>query len=108
MNIEENSLSGAIELCGDKLQYVHIGESHRGYLGSGQVKWEELFRGLVRAKYKGPLTFESFSSKVVNARLSNDLCVWRNLWDDSEDLARTAKEFIDAQLDAAMRCSVER
>ena len=37
MNIEEGSLSAAVEACGDLLGYVHIGESHRGYLGSGKL-----------------------------------------------------------------------
>ena len=36
MNIEEGSLSAAVETCGDLLGYVHVGESHRGYLGSGE------------------------------------------------------------------------
>ena len=39
--------------------------------------------------YTGPVTFESFSSAVVHPDLSNNLAVWRNLWDDSEDLGRT-------------------
>jgi hypothetical protein len=37
MNIEEGDLAGAIERCGSKCGYVHIGESHRGYLGTGTV-----------------------------------------------------------------------
>ncbi len=40
--------------------------------------------------YRGPITFESFSSTVVSATLSNDLAIWRNLWDDGADLARHA------------------
>ncbi len=62
--------------CG---RYVHIGESHRGYLGTGSVDFGALFRALAAADYRGPLTFESFSSAVVSPSLSNTLCVWRNL-----------------------------
>ena len=61
------------------LRYVHIGESHRGYLGTGSVDFPALFRALAAAGYQGPLTFESFSSAVVSPSLSNTLCVWRNL-----------------------------
>lgn len=60
-------------------RYIHIGESHRGYLGTGSVDFQGLFRGLAAIDYKGPLTFESFSSAVVSPSLSNTLCVWRNL-----------------------------
>ena len=60
-------------------RYVHIGESHRGYLGTGSVDFGALFRALAAAGYEGPLTFESFSSAVVSPSLSNTLCVWRNL-----------------------------
>jgi sugar phosphate isomerase/epimerase len=60
-------------------RYVHIGESHRGYLGTGSVDFPGLFRALAATGYAGPLTFESFSSEVVNLALSNTLCVWRNL-----------------------------
>ncbi len=62
--------------CG---RYVHIGESHRGYLGTGSVDFGALFRALAASDYRGPLTFESFSSAVVSPSLSNTLCVWRNL-----------------------------
>ncbi|CAI5487802.1 unnamed protein product [Closterium sp. Naga37s-1] len=79
MNIEESSLADAVALCGSKLGYVHIGESHRGYLGSGTVDFPQLFRALARAQYRGPITFESFSSEVVSPTLSNTLAVWRNL-----------------------------
>ena len=65
--------------CALRGRYVHIGESHRGYLGTGSVDFGALFRALASADYRGPLTFESFSSAVVSPSLSNTLCVWRNL-----------------------------
>ena len=91
----------AIEDCGDRLGYFHIGESHRGYLGTGMVNFTEVFRSLARIGYQGPIAFESFSSAVVDPALSNMLGVWRNLWSDGYDLARHAKAFMEAQLVAA-------
>ena len=61
-------------------RYVHIGESHRGYLGTGSVPWEPFWRGLAEMGYTGPLTFESFSSAVASKSLSQTLCVWRDLY----------------------------
>ena len=80
--------------CGDRLGYVHIGENHRGYLGSGHIDFGAFFGALAEIDFRGPVTFESFSSAVVAPGLSNDLAIWRNLWDDGFDLATHARSFI--------------
>lgn len=96
MNIEEDGMEKSVLAAGDRLGFVHIGESHRGYLGTGNVDFDTFFAALKKIDYQGPMTFESFSSEVVDANLSNTLCVWRNLWKDSHDLAATALEFMKA------------
>ena len=109
MNIEEGFVGQAIEQCGRHLGYFHIGESHRGYLGTGTVDFTAVFRSLARIGYDGPIAFESFSSAVVDPVLSNMLGVWRNLWSDGYDLARHAKAFMEAQLvSAAHAVAAER
>ncbi len=70
MNIEENNFRDPVFDAGDLLGYVHIGENHRGYLGQGHVNFPELFKALVDADYDGVITFESFSSKVVDDNLT--------------------------------------
>ena len=94
MNIEESDQYTPVLDVGDRLGYAHIGESHRGYLGSGTVDFGSFFRGLARVGYDGPVVVESFSSAVVNEDLSRMLGIWRNLWDDSDDLAAHANRFI--------------
>ncbi|MBB2987350.1 sugar phosphate isomerase/epimerase family protein [Terracoccus luteus] len=101
MNIEEDDFVQPVLDLGDRLGYVHIGENHRGYLGSGHLDFESFFAALERVSYRGPVTFESFSSAVLAPGLSNDLAIWRNLWDDGGDLARSAHAFIVEQLEAA-------
>jgi D-psicose/D-tagatose/L-ribulose 3-epimerase len=96
MNIEEVDFVQPVLDCGDRLGYVHVGENHRGYLGSGTIDFGGFFKALARIDYQGPITFESFSSSVVAAGLSNDLAVWRNLWDDGMDLATHAHGYIAA------------
>ena len=98
MNIEEDGMEKSVIAAGDKLGFVHIGESHRGYLGSGNVDFDTFFAALKKINYQGPITFESFSSAVVDPALSNALCVWRNLWSDSDDLASTALSFMKARI----------
>lgn len=101
MNIEENSMADALACCGSRLGYVHVGESHRGYLGSGSIDFDSFFRGVVQCGYQGPIAFESFSSAVVDPKLSSMLGIWRNLWDDSDDLARHALTYMRTQLESA-------
>ena len=98
MNIEEDGYRTPILDCGDRLGYFHIGESHRGYLGTGTIDFDEIFTALADIDYSGPITFESFSSAVVDPQLSNTLAVWRNLWSDGMDLAVSARSFIIDQL----------
>lgn len=94
MNIEEDGMEKSVLAAKERLGYVHIGESHRGYLGTGNVDFDSFFNALKKISYQGPITFESFSSEVVDENLSNTLCVWRNLWENSDDLAQKALQFI--------------
>jgi D-psicose/D-tagatose/L-ribulose 3-epimerase len=94
MNIEEASFAAPVALCGERLGYVHVGESNRGYLGTGTVNFAEFFTALRTAGYTGTITFESFSPAVVHPTLSNTLAVWRSLWQDGADLASHARKFI--------------
>lgn len=103
MNIEEADNYSAVCEAGRYLGYVHVGENQRGYLGSGHVDFAGLFRGLAAIDYAGPITFESFSSRVVMPELSYTLAVWRDLWDDGFDLACAARSFIETQLDVSAR-----
>jgi D-psicose/D-tagatose/L-ribulose 3-epimerase len=94
MNIEEQDFRSPVLACGDRLGYVHVGESHRGYLGTGTIDFPEFFGALRDVDYRGPVTFESFSSTVVDDNLTVRLAIWRNLWSDSTDLAVSARSFI--------------
>jgi D-psicose/D-tagatose/L-ribulose 3-epimerase len=106
MNIEESDIPSAIIDSAPHIGYFHTGDSHRGYLGSGSIDLQSVFRAIVRAKYEGPITFESFSSRVVGQPLEGILGIWRNLWDDGFDLATHALMYTKAQLKAAQE--VER
>jgi D-psicose/D-tagatose/L-ribulose 3-epimerase len=103
MNIEEANLGDPVRACGDRLGYVHIGESHRGYLGTGTVDFAELFDALAESGYSDPLTFESFSTAVISERFASALAVWRDPWQDGRDLAAHARRFIVDQLSAATK-----
>ena len=98
MNIEENDFRQPVFDAGDLLGYVHIGENHRGYLGQGHVDFAQLFGALVEAGYDGVITFESFSSKVVDEDLTTTLRIWRNMWENSMDLAVQARRYMGEEM----------
>jgi D-psicose/D-tagatose/L-ribulose 3-epimerase len=75
MNIEENGFYRPLVACADVLGYVHMSENHRGLLGTGTVNWDEIFRGLVDARYSGPLVVKSFAA--VNPGLAAAIKLWR-------------------------------
>lgn len=102
MNIEESDMYLPVVAAAQagRLGYVHIGESHRGYLGTGTVDFDGFFRALHHVGYDGPITFESFSTAVVDDNLSVTLAIWRNLWDDGDDLGRHANGYIRGALRA--------
>ncbi|WP_335720332.1 sugar phosphate isomerase/epimerase [Rathayibacter tritici] len=101
MTFEEDDFFRPVLLVGDRLGYVHIGENHRGYLGSGHLDVTTFFPALAAIDYRGPITFESFSSAVVSPTLSTDLAVWRNLWNDGPALARHARGFLVNALESS-------
>ena len=100
MNIEEVEMREPVLAAAraGRLGYVHVGESNRGPLGAGTIRWEDFWAGLREAEYDGVVTFESFSSRVVHPSFSNSLAIWRTTWDDNVALASDALAFIKAGL----------
>ncbi|WP_426239279.1 TIM barrel protein [Pararhizobium sp. DWP1-1-3] len=101
MNIEEADVGLAIRHAADKIGYMHIGESHRGYLGTGNVNFASIFDALVAIDWKDYVTFESFSTTIVDKDLSLKTAIWRNLWDDNVALAHHARDFIELGMETA-------
>jgi D-psicose/D-tagatose/L-ribulose 3-epimerase len=101
MNIEETDIREAITSTGEYIGYFHTGDSHRGYMGSGSVDLAGVFRALVQTGYRGPITYEAFSSSVVGQPLQGILGIWRNQWENSRDLASHALQYTKVQLKAA-------
>lgn len=95
MNIEEEGFYQPFVDCADVLGYVHISESHRGLIGSGTINWDEVFRGLADARFKGPLVLESFLA--INPDLVAATKLWRPPNQPSEVLAGEGLKFMRAK-----------
>ncbi len=91
-NIEDPNPDIALAACSDRLNHVHLSESHRGTLGTGQVKWQETFTALAAVQYSGWLTIEAFGT--ADAAIVGAANVWRNAFDTPEQLYRDGIAFI--------------
>lgn len=101
MNIEEADVGLAIRHAADKIGYIHIGESHRGYLGTGNIDFASIFDSLIAIGWDDYVTFESFSTTIVDKNLSLKTAIWRNLWTDNLALAKHARQFIELGMETA-------
>lgn len=91
-NIEDPDPAIALPATGDYLMHVHLSESHRGTLGTGQVKWEETFATLKFLEYDGWLTIEAFGT--ADEAIVGAANVWRNAFDTPEQLYTDGLGFI--------------
>jgi D-psicose/D-tagatose/L-ribulose 3-epimerase len=92
MNIEEEGLYQPIVDSADVLGYMHMSESHRGLMGTGTVNWDQVFRGLKDAHYRGPLVLESFAA--INKDLQAATKLWRPPEVPSKVLAQEGLKFL--------------
>jgi D-psicose/D-tagatose/L-ribulose 3-epimerase len=108
MNIEEGDIGKAIESVKDTLGYVHVAESHRGYLGTGNVDWKKFFGALNKIGYDGPILFEAFSPKVLGFDFAGFIALWRDPFVDPDDIASKAIAFMKKHIKEAAKAKSAR
>lgn len=92
VNIEEESYSNAIRTAGDRMQYIHLSESHRGTPGTGTVDWDDVFQGLKDINFPGALVMESFVK--LNPDIARATCMWRDIVKNPEKLVLDGTAFL--------------
>ena len=92
MNIEEKGFYDPIVVSGSRMQYIHLSESDRGTPGTGNVHWDEVFRGLEAVGYNGRLVMESFAA--VNEDIIGATALWRDVVGDPQALIRDGLTFL--------------
>jgi D-psicose/D-tagatose/L-ribulose 3-epimerase len=94
MNIEEDSIGGAIRKAGKYLSALHLGETNRKPPGLGRMPWQEIRDALDAIGFDGPLVMEPFITK--GGQVGRDIAVWRDLIPnpDYDALARDAAAFV--------------
>ena len=98
MNIEEDSIGGAIRKAGKRLAALHLGEPNRKPPGMGRMPWAEIKEALDAIGYTGPLVMEPFLTQ--GGAIGRAIGVWRDIEKnpDLDALAEKAAAFVKANL----------
>jgi D-psicose/D-tagatose/L-ribulose 3-epimerase len=98
LNIEEDSIGGAIRHAGPLLKQLHVGETNRKPPGLGRMPWKEVKAALDAIEFDGSLVMEPFV--MPGGEVGRDIGVWRPVIPDPDldALARTSAAFVRANL----------
>jgi len=98
MNIEEDSIPGAIETAGQHLGHIHLGENNRRPPGTGSLPWKDIFSALRRTTFDGWLVMEPFLHP--GGEVGRDISVFREIMPgaDADEEARKACAFVKQKL----------
>jgi D-psicose/D-tagatose/L-ribulose 3-epimerase len=77
MNIEEDSIGGAIRTAGAYLGHLHTGECNRKVPGKGRVPWGEIREALHDIGYDGGVVMEPFVK--MGGTVGSNIKVWRDI-----------------------------
>ena len=103
MNIEEANPAQAIRHARDYIGYFHVGESNRGYLGSGTIDFAPIFDALVDIGYSKYISIEAFDSSSIGDTLKAICGIWRDVWKNNVEFARHSKAFVEMHYAEAQR-----
>lgn len=92
MNIEEKGIGSALRATAGHCSYVHMSESDRGVPGTGTIDWNDVFRGLSEANFKGMLVVESFVT--LPPEIARALSVWRPVARDRHEVLERGVPFL--------------
>src|SRR5258706_8844043 len=97
MNIEEDSIGGAIVEAGAWLGHFHLGEPNRRPPGRGRMPWPEIFGALREINYQGALVMEPFLIPV--GEVGRDIAGYLYLpgSDDLDAEAARSAQFVRAE-----------
>lgn len=77
MNIEEDSMTEAILLAGDRLGHFHVGENNRRLPGKGNLPWHQIGSALRAIGYDKNVVMEPFVKS--GGKVGSDIKIWRDL-----------------------------
>ncbi len=95
MNIEETSMTEAIQTAGDLLGHVHVGESNRRVPGKGNLPWYEIGSALRSIGYDKDVVMEPFV--MMGGEVGADIKIWHDISNGAteEELDLDAKNSLE-------------
>ncbi|MFC1458024.1 sugar phosphate isomerase/epimerase family protein [Microvirga arabica] len=96
MNIEEDSMLGALETALPYLGYFEIDQNHRGLLSRGTIDFSPLLRRLKAADYDQLVGVEAFSSAISHPEIAAGVAGWRPLFSHGDEVAEEARSVFEA------------
>ncbi|MDR1634567.1 MAG: sugar phosphate isomerase/epimerase [Bifidobacteriaceae bacterium] len=105
MNIEEESLTGAIIAAAGKILSFQASENTRGTPGAGHIPWDQVLTALARSGYTGAVIVEAFKTDDDPA-LAGTLSLWRPVFGSPRQLQRDAIDFLSARWGAGTSAGV--
>jgi D-psicose/D-tagatose/L-ribulose 3-epimerase len=100
-NIEEKSMTKAIQAGGDKLIHIHISENDRSTPGAGAVRWDETFDAIASTGYDGWLVIEAFGLALPEIAAATK--IWRRMFSDEITLAKDGLQFMKGHMEKRRR-----
>lgn len=74
VQLEENSISGAVTEAGSSIKHVHLADNHRGLPGTGSLAWSDLLVALNATNYQGRAVIEAFTR--TGTSVAHDTGTW--------------------------------
>lgn len=91
-NIEEKSMTEAIQTLAPYLVHVQISENDRSTPGKGHINFTEVFDALQAINYNGPIAIEAFGQRPPEMAAAAH--IWRKMFPSPEQLAVDGLAFI--------------
>lgn len=91
-NIEEKSITAAIEAAGPYIKLVHISANDRATPGEDHVHWADTFATLKQTGFDGWYVIEAFGKWLPE--IASTTCIWREMAPSAEHIAREGLRFI--------------
>ncbi len=83
MNIEEDSIGGAIRTAGSYLGHFHTGECNRKIPGKGRMPWHEIGEALCDIGYEGAIVMEPFVK--MGGTVGSNIKIWRDISNGADE-----------------------
>mgnify|MGYP003348880008 CR=1 FL=1 len=89
LHIEEADPLQALRAALPRLAYLELDQNHRGRPDQGAIDFGPWLACAVAGGYRGPIGIEAFSASVIGPEIGGAIGIWRDLFQDGDEVARS-------------------